>query len=46
MIGALADLRNRKAALLLFFVSWDADWLRHTRDLLAGASACIHQQVV
>jgi hypothetical protein len=33
MVGALADLRNRKAALLLSFVSWEADWFRHTHDL-------------
>jgi hypothetical protein len=39
MVGALADLRNRKAALLLSFVSWEADWFRHTHDLLADASA-------
>jgi hypothetical protein len=36
MVGALADLRNRKAALLLSFVSWEADWFRHTHDLLAA----------
>jgi hypothetical protein len=39
MVGALADLRNRKAALLLSFVSWEADWFRHTHDVLADVSA-------
>jgi hypothetical protein len=33
MVGALSHLRNRKAALLLSFVSWEADWFSHIHDL-------------